>query len=795
MAKLFRVQSAHLAVGLSVALLVAQTLPVSAQSLLDAAPTVPRMVSGESESILSTRPAPVAAAAVQVNRPVPFEQALPAYRLSGEDDVVRLSFNLSPEQAASGGQLALAYRNAVSVLPDSSVMAVEINGKAAGTFPIASPNGFKTEALKIGADFLKPGRNQVLLRARQFHRVDCSLEATYELWSELDPAASGFIAAKSQGFRSFDDLLTIARTDAAVTDIRLILPRTATAEMLNDAAPVLQTLALFLNRDDLAVTVGEKPGTGPGIDLYVSTDKTRAQTQNADVPIMPYGFSVRSAGEAGRAVVGLRGATRAEMSGQLLEAIRGPLKESLDSGIFSSRSGTILADASSRYTLADTGYETRVFSGRLSRTGFNMVMPADFYPADYATIGLKLHAATSPGLKHTAQFLVRVNDLVVTSYPFRNAEGEQFDGKLIELPLRAFRPGNNKVELLAELPVEADETCAPEARDDTRPRFILLQDTEIEIPALARIGRLPDIGAFAGTAYPYADGKPFDIIIERPDAQSAGAALTMLSRLALAARNPLSADFHLGAASTPSDRNALVITTQNAFADLGKAGKSGFPLDLLQANAMAAPITDADLMKTAAIGDTALAAGVGETGGNDSNALLEAFRKSTTRAEDGLSATSKLRSWFAAASGRFGNWLNYQDGQGSAATLKEGRSLLTLTQAPSPSGNAVWTVVHAGSPGDIALGVRRLVEPAVWTGLNGGSAEIETASLTVNSVPAGSRFVAGMTDQSPGNIRRLAAAWFSDNFQFYVLLIVASMGVFAVWLGLAIPRKGVRSDQ
>jgi hypothetical protein len=420
MAKFLRARTA----GMSLALILTQTLPLSAQSLLDAAPAVSRSVPGESESILSTRPVPVKAA-VATERPlvVPFEQSLPAYHLSGEDDVARLSFNLSAEQAAGGGELALAYRNAVSVLLDTSVMEVEVNGKAAGTFRIASPNGFRTEALRVGADVLKPGRNQVRLRARQFHRVDCSLEATYELWSELDPATSGFVAANRHGFRSFDDLLTVARTDENVTDIRLILPQTATAEMLNDAAPVLQTLALFLNRDDLAVSVGEKPGNGPGIDLHVATDKTRARARGIDTQTMPYGFSVKDAGEGGRATVSLRGATRAEMSGQLLQAIRGPLKDSLDSGIFSTRSGTILADASSSYTLADIGYETRVFSGRLSRTRFNMVMPADFYPADYATIGLKLHAATSPGLMRTAQFLVRVNDRVVTSYPFRNTEG------------------------------------------------------------------------------------------------------------------------------------------------------------------------------------------------------------------------------------------------------------------------------------------------------------------------------------------------------------------------------------
>jgi hypothetical protein len=343
------------------------------------------------------------------------------------------------------------------------------------------------------------------------------------------------------------------------------------------------------------------------------------------------------------------------------------------------------------------------------------------------------------------------------------------------------------------LPVDADETCAPEARDDATPRFILLQDTRIEIPALARIGRLPDIGALAGTAYPYADGRPFDILVERPDAQSAGAALTILSRLALAARNPLNADIRLGTANPAGDRNALVINTQNAFAELGSAGKSAFPADAFQP--MAASAADVDLIRTATIGGSVFAASPAQNNDDDSTALLDAFRKSTTRPQDTLSVTSKFQDWFSGAGARFGNWLNYQDGSGSTAKLKPGHSLLTLTQTPSPSGDAVWTVVHAGSPADIALGVRRLVEPAVWQGLNGGSAEIETASLAVNTVPAGSHFIAGMTDQSPSNMRRLAAAWFSDNFQFYVLLIVGLMGVFAVWLGLAIPRKGVRSDQ
>lgn len=493
-------------------------------------------------------------------------------------------------------------------------------------------------------------------------------------------------------------------------------------------------------------------------------------------------------------MVSLRGATRAEISSQLLAAIRGPLKESLDSGIFATGTGTIRADASSQYQLSDTGYETRVFSGRLSRTDFNMVMPADFYPADYDTIGIRLFAATSPGLKRTAQLLVRVNDKVVTSYPFRNIEGEQFEGKLIELPLRAFHPGENKVELLAEVPMVSDDVCAPEARNDAQPRFILLKNTEITVPALARISRLPDIAALAGNAYPYADGKPFDIFVERPDGQSVGAALTMLSRLALSARNPLNANIRLSAAIPTEGRNALVIKTDKEFAELGSAGKSEFPLNDFSDETGAA-LADTDPFKTAAISDEAMLQAVAVSPGtDDADALLDAFKKSTTQ-PDALSWTARIGNWFSIGGARFAQWLNYDDGANKTLALKPDQSLLTLSQIPSPEGSATWTVLHARSPRDVALGVRRLVEPAVWSRLDGGSAEIETASLSVNTMPAGTHFIAGMTDKSPANIRRLAAAWFSDNFQFYVLLIVASMGIFGVWLGRAVPRKGVRSDQ
>ena len=155
----------------------------------------------------------------------------------------------------------------------------------------------------------------------------------------------------------------------------------------------------------------------------------------------------RSNEDNDRARVVLHAASSREIPGMLVAAIEGPLKTVLDTGIRAERKGEIRAEASSVYTLASTGYVAAPFSGRLFHTKFDMVLPSDFYPAEYATLDVALHAATSPGLKPTSQLLVRVNDHIVKSLPMGDTDGDVFSGRRLELPLRAFRPGRNQVEL------------------------------------------------------------------------------------------------------------------------------------------------------------------------------------------------------------------------------------------------------------------------------------------------------------------------------------------------------------
>lgn len=756
--------------------------PSASTLVVPAAPEKPAV------SLLPAMPQAPAKAAVSAapSNLVPFEQGANRLELTGEDDTTILSFYASAEQVAAGGSLQIAYRNAVSVLPDTGTVEVGVNGRPAGSFAIRSPNGLKLETLPLSAGSLRIGRNEVSLRARQRHRVDCSIDATYELWTRLDPALSGFLAGAPARFSALDELMGLGRNAAGVTDIRLVVARGASAAALSESARVVQALALFLNRDDLVVSTGETGGQGSGIDLYVGAAIDHFQTEEGRrlLSAAPAGLSLRAGSVPGRAIVLLQGATGAERTANLLSALRGPMRAGLESGVISGRWGEVAGEAGSRFTLKEAGYVTAPFAGRLARTDFDLRMPADFYPADYDTIDFYLHGATAPGLLPGAKLLVRVNERVVTSLPLRDSNGEQFDRKRVKLPMRAFRPGVNRIDIMAELPVAADGVCAPQMAAQEKPRFILLDDSTIEIPALARLGRLPDLGALSGSAYPFGDGKPFDVFIDSQEPAAIAGALTTLAHLSLAARKPLGADIRFGAPAEEEGRNALVIATRAVPATpLPSDGpaKDGDPFASLGA---AAP----DAMTTATV-SAAPATPVADT-----QELLQAFQESTAVDQSQTGWTTQAQTQVVSLLSRFRHWLNYEDASAADASAETG-ALLTVSQSLSPSGLSNWTTLRAASAGELEKGVALLSKPGVWPRLEGGRAVIQSGDGVLVSRAAVDRVITAFPDSSFGNLRRLAAAWFSDNFQIYVVLVLVLMGGFGAWLGLAVPKKGVRTDQ
>ncbi len=96
-----------------------------------------------------------------------------------------------PRRRRPARRVRLSYSNAISVMPETSRLTIFVNDIQVAQTPIAAasdPGGVDVELPK---GLLTAGYNRVRIAVSQRHRVDCSLEATYELWTQLDPAASG----------------------------------------------------------------------------------------------------------------------------------------------------------------------------------------------------------------------------------------------------------------------------------------------------------------------------------------------------------------------------------------------------------------------------------------------------------------------------------------------------------------------------------------------------------------------------------------------------------------------------
>ena len=105
-----------------------------------------------------------------------------------------------------------------------------------------------------------------------------------------------------------------------------------------------------------------------------------------------------------------------------------------------------------------------------------------------------------------AEVRVEVNGSNGANVALPNSSGDVFRHNEIYVPLGMLRPGSNRIEILAQLPNQSDVTCDTAGPvDKDAKRFLLLSSTEIRFPAIARLGRTPDLTLTAAGGFPYTE--------------------------------------------------------------------------------------------------------------------------------------------------------------------------------------------------------------------------------------------------------------------------------------------------
>jgi hypothetical protein len=689
--------------------------------------------------------------------------------LAGENPQRSWSVYLTPEQAAGATEFGLGYQNSLVVAPEISRLRMTVNGNRLFDVAVASSDAVSRLSAPVPAGLLRAGFNDIKVETVQRHRTDCTIQSTYELWTQLDPASTvlRFADASVMRWTRTDDLRAIGVDVDGRTAVNLVVPAVEGMSAAASALRLAQGLALFADMPNLAVSVTTRdaPARRPG------TATVLMGTTSELSPLL-------SAMPAGAAT----GATAAFVDdpgyGPGTLVVTGPSWQAIDAAIDTmarpvdrdpAMQRTALATRNwrlpeppmlfgeRRLTFADLGIQTQEFSGRRFRTEFAFGVPSDFFASSYGEANILLDAAYSEEVLPGSHIDIYVNDNIAATMPITTAGGEILRHLPIKVTMRHFRPGANTIAIEAVLMTDADRVCAPGATALDKGRFVIFDTSEFAMPAFARIAQRPNLAALAGTAFPYGRATaPVPLIVDRGDANLSAAA-TLAGKLAAAAGRLIPLDLNVSPASV-AGRDALFIA----------------PISQLPQVAL----TQAGIAEASRVswGDAPPPA---EAGGPTTEATFDQWRERLS-GSGWRGQISTLEEWLnrtfdvSLESFRLLPSRNPEFTPGGDASL-------VVAQSAAPGGTGTWTLFTAPTAAALQDGMRAVGSAASWAGLGGYISSYNASNGKVTRIEPASVELVQSAQGSFANYRLIIANWLSANAVSYSLVL----GALCILLGLA----------
>ncbi|ASS53533.1 cellulose biosynthesis cyclic di-GMP-binding regulatory protein BcsB [Rhizobium leguminosarum] len=688
--------------------------------------------------------------------------------LGGEYDRRSWSIYLTPEQAAAKASFTFAYQNSIVVAPEASALTVYLNNRPIGQQRVGSPDGPSTVTFEVPTGLLQPGANLVTFEAGQRHRTDCSIQSTYELWSNIDPAGTylSFAGMDVSQLASADAIRAIGVDGAGKTEFDIVVPaleQPGTTKPLLRLAQGLSVLSSMPNQI-FAFSTASLPAAGPGkLSVLVGT----AAELRPLFPGLPPGAESAA----------LAAFVTDPRSGSPLLLISGPSWQAVSSAIDTivsptDRSSDVRRDvltterwsapnaplvfSDTNIALSQLGVKTTEFSGRRLRTSFNIAVPADFYANAYGEAKVLLDAAYTDNVLPGSHIDIYVNDNIASTVPITTTTGGILRHLPIRVTMRHFKPGLNSVAIEAILMTKDDAACAPGATAGATPRFALFDTSELEIPDFARVGQRPNLAAMAGTAYPYGRAtEPTPLFIDRVDADTLSAAATLLGQMAITAGHPIAVET-VASPNMIGDRDAIFIGSISQMPATA----------LTQTN-----ISTASQASWRPVVETQ--AGVVDTG--------TAFEEWNSKVSGGVlrSRITAFRDWLSRNFDISRSSLQFVPGAEEIFTPPNAATLM-VAQGSSPAGAGSWTVVTAPSAKDLRAGLEVLTEQLNWPQISGHITTYSSKTGKIETVPVTRFDFVPSTPWSIANYRLIAANWLSTNILSYAFLLV----VFVLLIGI-----------
>ena len=727
---------------------------------------------------------------------------------------------VTDQQARGRARIRLSYTNAVSVMPEASKIQVYINDNLVAENQISAASDMGVIDADIAAGTLESGYNALRIVVHQRHRVDCSMPATYELWTQVDSASTGisFPSYAEETQTEVTELAAVPADATGATVIRAILPPDANAGQIDRMILAAQLVALRGGYGRPVVEVAEKSSAFAGISLYIGTQDELAARGFAKEATATDALMLRGGGVSGHYDMFVTGATDADVAAsldKLLAAARADIPAGSPSGVqalINQHGYRISGDM--QKTFKQLGLADQEFNGRVFRTGFDLQMPSDFYPADYGKMVLKIDAGYSAGLSQGSQILVRVNDQDVSSLALPKPGGDVFRKKQLNVPLGALRPGTNHVELEAQLSNAADIKCDVQDTLDASKRFMLLEKSELQMPAIARIAHFPNLSATGLDGFPFSSNTVLtQLFLPKRDAASIGAAATFIVRAAGNGRRLMHVKTVFNRNEIHDNSAILVGAINDLPGDMVDftgidpvALKSSWSRAALEKASTVADLTES----TDAPGAAKALAGKGESANSPAARQKAALKKQT---QPKIADGDLYSQWSGEVKADAWAWTMpaFVDGgiralktiaQTTAATFKssddsyapDNKARVVIAQHQGPNGGGkTWTLITAPNTDLLARTMRDFTAPSVWNQMDGAITTFDPKNNVVYAIqPEVDGYFIRTAPLDPSNLRLVTAGWLSNNVVFYALgFLVLALGL-GITTNIVVRRSGTQ---
>jgi hypothetical protein len=687
----------------------------------------------------------------------------------GENATRSWTVVFSRAEVARTAALQIAMLNAVSVLPERSVVKISINGTPVASLPAASAGKAAVLSIKIPAGVLVPGANTVLVSTALSHRVDCSVKATYELWAMLDPARTGFLVPRdaAYGSLSLDELAAEPLAEDGATHIRLRMGASADPAEIAEAGRFIHVLGRRAGLSRPVVEVGPEPGQGPGFDVIL--DRVSLQEdiiKRLKLVSRSGAITIGRDPASARLVVVLSGRDGAELDGTIASLGTAQAGRTI-------RNGDAL-EGGARKSFSDLGFVTDNFAGRRYVANVDVNLPSDFYPAnDRARVWID--GAHSAFLVEGSALIFRVNGTLVSTIPLAAGKAERFEHELVELPLRFFHPGHNNLSIEGLTSASYDQQCDLTAMPRDA-RLTIAGSSAFELPDFAHLVTLPQIpAALAYDAAP--GGGPVHLYLADSDRGSVGAGLTVLANMAASQADLGTPVFHFGGPAQDDAPGILIAPAdQLPGASLAALRKLLIPVTATQpdTNANAAPGPEV-LDQAAVANETRLVAGV-----HSAIAMAEAALRS--------------RGFFFGTEDQ------------TALLPASDRSMLIASLAPEPDRAPIggvnlpqfirdpahWLVITAPAAALYEEGIRRLIVSGQWDTLSGQAANLDLQSGDLHSIQPSRITYVVPSRLVLRDLRPILGGIVSNNIVLSIGSLMLLMAILGVSTHALLRRTGVK---